>query len=104
MNFDMRSAMELSRLSSRGVFGKALSDIEPEMPELMVVVADVASSARVEEIARRMPEKFVTAVRRLMPGQVSFAFPATSARPSAVVATSRPSGMSSAVGPRSTLP
>ena len=59
MNFDMRSAMELSRLSSRGVFGKALSDIEPEMPELMVVVADVAAAARVEEIARRMPEKFV---------------------------------------------
>ena len=59
MNFDLRSAMELSRLSSRGVFGKALSDVEPEMPELMVVAADVASSARVEEIARRAPEKFV---------------------------------------------
>ena len=59
MTFDVRSAMELSRLSSRGVFGKALSDIEPEMPELMVVVADVASSARVEEIARIAPGKFV---------------------------------------------
>lgn len=55
----MRTAMELSRLASRGVFGKALSDLEPEMPELMVVVADVASSARVEPIAQNAPGKFV---------------------------------------------
>ena len=59
MTFDMRSAMELSRLSSRGVFGKALSEIEPELPNLMVVVADVASSARVGDIARNAPQKFV---------------------------------------------
>ena len=59
MTFDMRSAMELSRLSSRGVFGKALADIEQEIPELMVVAADVASSARVESIEKNAPGKFV---------------------------------------------
>ena len=59
MNYDLRTAMELSRLSSRGVFGKALADIEPSMPDLRVVVADVASSARVEELAANAPEKFV---------------------------------------------
>ena len=59
MTYDLRSAMELSRLASRGVFGKALTDIEPEMPDLKVVVADVASSARVQEIERSAPSKFV---------------------------------------------
>ncbi len=59
MNFDMRSSLELSRLSSRGVFGKALTDVEPDIPELMVVVADVASSARVDGIKKNAPKKFV---------------------------------------------
>ena len=54
----MRSSMELSRLASRGVFGKALADIEPEIPELAVVVADVASSSRTLEIAKNAPHKF----------------------------------------------
>ncbi len=59
MTYDLRSAMELSRLATRGVFGKALADIAPEMPDLRVVVADVESSARVGEIREQDPSKVV---------------------------------------------
>jgi len=59
MTFDMRTSMELSRLASRGVFGRALTDLEPGMPDLRVVVADVGSSARLSELAQHAPEKFI---------------------------------------------
>lgn len=59
MTFDLRSAMELSRLSSRGVFGAALKDLEPLMPDLRIVVADVESSARVGEIRQNAPGKVI---------------------------------------------
>lgn len=59
MTFDLRSAMELSRLSSRGVFGAALKDLEPSLPDLRIVAADVESSARLGEIRQNAPEKVV---------------------------------------------
>lgn len=59
MNYDLRTAMEWSRLASRGVFGKALADLEPERPDLMAVVADVGSSACLETFAQQAPGKFV---------------------------------------------
>ena len=46
MNVNLKTALELSRLSSRGVFGKALSEITTIDDNLMVLVADVMSSAR----------------------------------------------------------
>ena len=59
MTYDLRSAMELSRLASRGVFGKALADLAPELPDLRVVVADVESSARIGDIRAASPEKVI---------------------------------------------
>lgn len=59
MTYDLRTAMELSRLATRGVFGKALADIAPTLPELMVVVADVESSARVGDVRACSPEKVI---------------------------------------------
>lgn len=59
MTFDMRSSMELSRLASRGVFGKALADLEPEMPDLRIVAADVETSARLQDIRAKAPEKVI---------------------------------------------
>lgn len=59
MNYDLRTAMEWSRLASRGVFGKALAALEPEHPDLMAVVADVGSSACLEAFAQQAPGKFV---------------------------------------------
>ena len=59
MTYDLRSAMELSRLATRGVFGKALADIAPTLPDLRVVVADVETSARVGDIHSASPEKVI---------------------------------------------
>lgn len=59
MTYDLRSAMELSRLASRGVFGKALADIAPTLPDLRIVVADVESSARLGDIRSVSPEKVI---------------------------------------------
>lgn len=59
MTYDLRTAMELSRLATRGVFGLALADVEPLLPDLRIVVADVASSARLDGIAKRVPEKVI---------------------------------------------
>lgn len=59
MTFDMRSSMELSRLASRGVFGKALADLEPEMPDLRIVAADVETSARLQDIRATAPAKVI---------------------------------------------
>ena len=59
MTFDMRSAIELSRLSSRGVFGEALKDIEPSMPDLRVVVADTEGFSSVSEFRHAAAEKVV---------------------------------------------
>lgn len=59
MTFDLRSATELSRLSSRGVFGAALKDIEPSMPDLRLVVADTEGFSCVSAIGQSSPEKII---------------------------------------------
>ncbi len=59
MMYDMQTVQHFSRISSRGVFGLALTDIEQNMPDLRVVVADVMGSARLKEFAEKAPEKFV---------------------------------------------
>ena len=59
MNVNLKTALELSRLSSRGVFGKALSEITTIDDNLMVLVADVMSSARLDEFCEKFPNKFI---------------------------------------------
>ncbi len=59
MIFDTQTVQNFSRISSRGVFGKALTDIEPSRNDLRVVTADVTGSARLEEFVRNAPDKLV---------------------------------------------
>lgn len=59
MEFNVQSIQQLSRLSSRGVFGLALADIEQHYPQMKVVVADVLTSARCEGLFDRAPHKVV---------------------------------------------
>ncbi len=59
MEFDFKNMMELSRLSSRGVYGKALSDITQANDNIMAVVADVMTSSKLEEFCKKFPDKFI---------------------------------------------
>ncbi len=59
MEFDLKNIMELSRLSSRGVYGKALSDITTENDNTIAVVADVMTSSKLEEFCKKFPNKFI---------------------------------------------
>ena len=59
MEINTKTGLELSRLSSRGVFGKALNDLTKSDDNLMVLAADVMSSARLNEFAEKFPQKFI---------------------------------------------
>lgn len=59
MNIDMKIAKDFSRLSSRGVFGKALNEITNKNDNIMAVVADVMTSAKLEDFYKNYPEKLV---------------------------------------------
>lgn len=59
MIIDNNTAMMLSRLSSRGAFGEILKELEPKINNLMVVVADVMTSARLVEFQKQAPEKLI---------------------------------------------
>lgn len=59
MIIDNNTAMTLSRLSSRGAFGEILKELEPKIDNLMAVVADVMTSARLVEFHKQAPEKLV---------------------------------------------
>lgn len=59
MIIDNNTALALSRLSSRGAFGEILKELEPQIDNLMVVVADVMTSARLVEFKKQAPEKLV---------------------------------------------
>lgn len=59
MIFDTKTVQNFSRISSRGVFGKALADLEPKIPDLRVLVADVTGSARLDDFAKNSPEKLI---------------------------------------------
>lgn len=59
MEINQKVGLELSRLSSRGTFGKALNEITSNDDNLMVLVADVMSSARLSEFCQNFPDKFI---------------------------------------------
>ena len=59
MIFDIQTVQNFSRISSRGVFGRALTDLEPNMPDLRVISADVTKSARLDEFLTKAPEKII---------------------------------------------
>lgn len=59
MIIDNNTAMALSRLSSRGAFGESLKELEPQIDNLMVVVADVMTSAKLSDFHKQAPEKLV---------------------------------------------
>lgn len=57
--FDIKTVQNFSRISSRGVFGQALTDIEPQMDDLMVLTADVTGSARLVDFKKQAPNKII---------------------------------------------
>ena len=59
MIFDTQTIQNFSRISSRGVFGKALADMEPNIPNLYVVSADITKSAKLDEFLINAPEKVI---------------------------------------------
>lgn len=59
MIIDNNMALALSRLSSRGAFGEILKELEPMIDNLMVVVADVMTSAKLVDFHKQAPEKLV---------------------------------------------
>lgn len=59
MIIDNNTALALSRLSSRGAFGEILKELEPQIDNLMVVVADVMTSARLVDFQKQASEKLV---------------------------------------------
>lgn len=59
MIIDNNTALALSRLSSRGAFGEILKELEPTIDNLMVVVADVMTSAKLVDFHKQAPEKLV---------------------------------------------
>lgn len=56
---DMTNAMQWSRMGSRKTYGTILTELAPEHPELMVLVADVASSSGLKEFAEKYPKQFL---------------------------------------------
>ncbi len=56
---DMTNILQWSRMGSRKTFGTVLTELASEHPELMVLVADVASSSGLEEFAKKYPKQFL---------------------------------------------
>lgn len=56
---DRTKAMQWSRIGSRKTYGAILTELAPDYPELMVLVADVASSSGLEEFAQKYPKQFL---------------------------------------------
>ena len=59
MIIDQKTALQWSRIGSRKTFGVVLTELAAEHPELMVLVADVASSAGLNEFAEKFPDQFL---------------------------------------------
>lgn len=59
IEFNSVNALQWSRISSRKTFGTILTALAPEHPEMMVLAADVASSAGLSEFARKYPAQFL---------------------------------------------
>ncbi len=47
-----------SELGERGTFGKTLIEVANEMPEVVVVTADLADATKVREFSKTFPERF----------------------------------------------
>lgn len=56
---DTERIMQWSRMGSRKTFGSILTEIAPKHPELMVLVADVASSSGLKEFSEQFPKQFL---------------------------------------------
>lgn len=56
---DRTKAMQWSRMGSRKTYGAILTELAPQYPELMVLVADVASSSGLNEFAETYPKQFL---------------------------------------------
>ena len=61
MEYNLSKAMEWSRQSSRKVYGRVLDEMADQYPDVMVIAADVASSAGLEAFAKNHPQQFVNA-------------------------------------------
>ncbi len=59
LNFDIKSIQDLCRLSSRGVYGKALADLTKKEDNIMAIVADVMTSSKLEQFYEKYPDKLV---------------------------------------------
>lgn len=59
MNLDEATIQNFTRISSRGVFGEALNDLALQYPDLMAVVADVLSSAKLEKLNDNYPDRII---------------------------------------------
>ncbi len=59
MNIDSTTIQKFSRISSRGVYGEALKDIEHKYDNLVAVVADVLTSAKLEQFYKQAPDKLI---------------------------------------------
>ncbi len=59
MEFNLKNMMELTRLASRGVYGKAMADLTKENDNIMAVVSDVMTSSKLEEFAQKFPKKII---------------------------------------------
>ena len=59
IEFNSANALQWSRLSSRKTFGAILEEVAPHYPNLMVLAADVASSAGLSGFAENFPGKFL---------------------------------------------
>ena len=53
------NARQWSRLGSRGVFGQAILDIAPSLPNLMVLSADLGNSSGLDRFKKAYPEQYL---------------------------------------------
>lgn len=59
MNISAQDIQHFSRISSRGVYGRALTDIAQDCPCLKVLVADVMKASRLADFSQKYPDKFL---------------------------------------------
>ena len=59
MVIDSDFIQKLSLLGSRGVYGLALKNMEPQIKDLRIVVADVLSSSKISDLAQQAPDKII---------------------------------------------
>lgn len=60
-DFSPKAMLQKNRLGMRKAFGLWLAEMAEEHDDLMVIAADVSSSAGLQDFAQRFPEKFLNA-------------------------------------------